>query len=152
MIRHYEATGLIRQVERTFAGYRLYSDQDVHMLRFIKRARSLGFSTDRIEQLVGLWQDHGRASREVKRVALAHAAELDARIREMEAMKRALEELARHCHGNERPECPILDDLARLSDREAAGDRGPMPRNGKAVPAIRRRRPGPDPLLPKKSA
>ena len=111
MIRHYETIGLIPKAGRTYAGYRLYGENDVHLLRFIKRARTLGFSMKQIETLLALWQDRKRASREVKRVALAHAAELEARIREMEGMKRTLEALAHHCHGDHRPECPILDDL-----------------------------------------
>lgn len=113
MIRHYESIGLIPPASRTFANYRLYSDADLHRLRFIKRSRTLGFSMKQIEQLLGLWSDPGRSSAEVKRLALAHAAELAARIREMQAMQRSLDTLARHCHGDQRPECPILDDLAR---------------------------------------
>ena len=112
MIRHYEATGLIPPASRTFANYRLYNDADVHRLRFIKRARNLGFSMKQIEQLLGLWSDPGRSSAEVKQLALAHAAGLEERIREMQAMQRTLQSLARHCHGDQRPDCPILDDLA----------------------------------------
>lgn len=112
MIRHYEATGLIPAASRTFANYRLYNDADVHRLRFIKRARNLGFSMKQIEQLLGLWSDPGRSSAEVKQLALAHAAELEERIREMQAMQRTLQSLAKHCHGDQRPDCPILDDLA----------------------------------------
>ena len=118
MIRHYESIGLIPPASRTFANYRLYSDADLHRLRFIKRSRTLGFSMKQIEQLLGLWSDPGRSSAEVKRLALAHAAELAARIREMQAMQRSLDTLARHCHGDQRPECPILDDLA--GDAEAS--------------------------------
>lgn len=112
MIRHYEATGLIPAANRTFANYRLYNDADLHRLRFIKRARTLGFSMKQIEQLLGLWSDPARSSAEVKQLAIAHAAELEARIREMQAMQRTLQSLARHCHGDQRPDCPILDDLA----------------------------------------
>lgn len=112
MIRHYEATGLIPPASRTFANYRLYNDADVHRLRFIKRARNLGFSMKQIEQLLGLWSDPGRSSAEVKQLALAHAAELQARIHEMQAMQRSLQALAKDCHGDQRPDCPILDDLA----------------------------------------
>lgn len=115
MIRHYESIGLIPAASRTFANYRLYSDADLHRLRFIKRSRTLGFSMKQIEQLLGLWSDPGRSSAEVKRLALSHAAELAARIREMQAMQRSLDTLARHCHGDQRPECPILDDLAGLT-------------------------------------
>ena len=113
MIRHYESIGLIPKAARTFAGYRLYSDADVHRLQFIKRARTLGFSIKQIEALLSLWDDRSRASADVKRLAKAHAAELAQRIEEMQAMQRTLETLARRCHGDNRPDCPILDDLAK---------------------------------------
>lgn len=112
MIRHYESVGLIPQASRTFAGYRLYADADLHRLRFIRRARNLGFSMKQIEALLALWGDRDRASSEVKALALAHAEELGARILEMQAMQRTLVDLSRHCRGNQRPDCPILDDLA----------------------------------------
>ena len=112
MIRHYESVGLIPPAQRTFAGYRLYADADLHRLRFIKRARLLGFPMKQIEQLLGLWNDRRRASAEVKALAEAHAADLAARIAEMQAMQRTLQSLARHCQGDQRPDCPILDDLA----------------------------------------
>lgn len=111
MIRHYESIGLIPAAARTYAGYRLYSEADLHRLRFVKRARSLGFPIKQIEVLLGLWTDRNRASREVKSLALAHAKELQERIAEMETMRRTLEHLARNCHGDSRPDCPILDDL-----------------------------------------
>ena len=114
MIRHYEATGLIPAAARTFAGYRLYSDADVHRLRFIKRARGLGFPMKQIEVLLSLWNDRARASADVKRLAVAHAAELGERITEMQAMQRTLQDLARRCHGDQRPDCPILEDLGRM--------------------------------------
>jgi Cu(I)-responsive transcriptional regulator len=113
MIRHYEQTGLIPRASRTFAGYRLYADTDLHRLRFIKRGRALGFSMKQIGVLLGLWNDASRESAEVKRLAQAHADDLARRIDEMQAMRRTLEDLAKHCRGNSRPECPILDDLAR---------------------------------------
>lgn len=113
MIRHYESIGLIPEAPRTFAGYRLYSDADVHRLQFIKRARTLGFSIKQIEALLSLWDDRSRASADVKRLAKVHAAELAQRIDEMQAMQRTLETLARRCHGDNRPDCPILDDLAK---------------------------------------
>lgn len=112
MIRHYESIGLIPEAARTFAGYRLYSDADIHRLRFIKRSRSLGFSIKQIEVLLALWSDRSRASAEVKQLAKQHADELGARIAEMQAMQRTLEDLARRCHGDQRPDCPILDDLS----------------------------------------
>ncbi|WP_297833031.1 Cu(I)-responsive transcriptional regulator [Thermomonas sp.] len=112
MIRHYEQIGLMPEAARTFANYRLYSDTDLHRLRFIKRARSLGFSLDRIRDLLKLWDDPHRASSEVKRLARAHAAELGEKIRELQSMQRTLETLAKRCHGDDRPSCPILEDLA----------------------------------------
>ena len=112
MIRHYEATGLIPPASRTFAGYRLYGDADLHRLRFIKRSRGLGFSMKQIEGLLALWNDRSRASAQVKKLAQAHVMDLDRRIEEMQSMKRTLESLSRHCQGNQRPDCPILDDLA----------------------------------------
>lgn len=112
MIRHYESIGLIPEAGRTFAGYRIYSDADVHRFRFIKRARALGFSIKQIEALLGLWNNRSRASSEVKKLAQAHADELSLKIAEMQAMQRTLQDLASRCHGDDRPECPILDDLA----------------------------------------
>lgn len=113
MIRHYESVGLIPKASRTFAGYRLYGDADLHRLRFIKRSRSLGFSMKQIETLLALWGDSHRASCDVKKLAEAHAAELGEKILEMQAMQRTLLDLAKHCRGNNRPDCPILDDLAK---------------------------------------
>ncbi|HWQ38182.1 MAG TPA: Cu(I)-responsive transcriptional regulator [Burkholderiales bacterium] len=112
MIRHYESLGLLPKVRRTGSGYRQYSMNEVHTLRFIRRARGLGFGIAEIATLLGLWQNRRRASAEVKRRALAHAAELASRIAELSEMKRTLERLAAHCHGDDRPECPILDDLS----------------------------------------
>ena len=112
MIRHYESIGLIPPASRTFANYRLYSEADLHRLRFIKRSRSLGFSMQQIEQLLGLWNDPHRASSEVKRIAGEHIDALAQKIAEMQAMQRTLQDLAHHCHGDRRPDCPILDDLA----------------------------------------
>lgn len=113
MIRHYEAIGLLPKVARTFANYRVYGPNDVHTLRFIRRARTLGFSMEDIGELLGLWQSRSRSSAAVKRIAGAHIETLKAKIAELEAMVKTLEHLARHCHGDHRPECPILDDLAR---------------------------------------
>jgi MerR family gold-responsive transcriptional activator of gol and ges genes len=112
MIRHYEEIGLIPKASRTDSGYRTYGQNDVHTLRFIRQARNLGFSIRQIEELLGLWRNQRRPSSRVKALALAHVEELDARIRELEAMKQTLQELAVHCHGDDRPECPILDGLA----------------------------------------
>jgi MerR family transcriptional regulator, copper efflux regulator len=112
MVRHYESLGLLPPVVRTEAGYRQYGDNEVHTLRFIRRARDLGFGMAEIGELLKLWQNRRRASGDVKRIALAHMADLDRRITEMEAMKRTLSRLASCCHGDQRPDCPILDELA----------------------------------------
>lgn len=113
MIRHYESIGLIPAASRTFAGYRLYTDSDIHRLRFIKRSRNLGFPIKQIEALLGLWTNDARASAEVKKLAQSHIDDLESRIGEMQAMQRTLSELARRCQGDDRPDCPILDDLSR---------------------------------------
>jgi MerR family transcriptional regulator, copper efflux regulator len=112
MLRHYESLGLLGTVTRTDGGYRQYSEADVHTLRFIKRSRDLGFSMAEIAELVNLWQNRRRASASVKRIAQKHVADLAARIEAMQAMQRSLQNLLQHCHGDERPDCPILDDLA----------------------------------------
>jgi MerR family copper efflux transcriptional regulator len=112
MLRHYESLGLLPKVGRTDAGYRQYGHDEVHTLRFIRRARDLGFGIAEIKLLLDLWQNRRRASANVKRIALEHVSDLDRRIAEMQAMKRALEALAHSCHGDERADCPILDDLA----------------------------------------
>ena len=113
MIRHYEETGLVPKAARTAAGYRVYAPADVHLLRFVKRARDLGFTMKEIEKLLGLWNDRRRASADVKRLAAEHIADLERRIAELEGMRRTLVDLSRHCHGDHRPDCPILDDLSR---------------------------------------
>ncbi|TCZ82051.1 Cu(I)-responsive transcriptional regulator [Lysobacter sp. N42] len=113
MIRHYESIGLLPAAARTDAGYRLYSDADVHRLRFVRRARDLGFPIMRIAGLLDLWADRGRASADVRALALAQADALEARIRQMQAMRDTLLALAQRCQGDDRPDCPILDDLAR---------------------------------------
>ena len=114
MIRHYESLGLVPRASRTLGDYRVYSESDLHNLRFIKRARALGFSMDEIGELLGLWRNQRRASVEVKRLALKHIDELDRKISELEAMRATLATLAKHCHGDGRPECPILEDLASI--------------------------------------
>lgn len=119
MIRHYEQTGMLPRANRTAAGYRLYSEQDIHTLRFVRHARDLGFSIKQISELLSLWQNRRRTSSSVKRLAQAHMAELDQKIRELTAMKAALATLVEHCHGDQRPECPILDDLAGQPHVEA---------------------------------
>ena len=113
MVRHYESLGLLPRISRTDAGYRQYNDKDVHTLRFIRRARDLGFSMAEIAELLRLWQNRRRSSAEVKRIAQAHVADLERRIAEMAAMKQTLQQLVSCCHGDQRPECPILDDLGQ---------------------------------------
>jgi Cu(I)-responsive transcriptional regulator len=112
MIRHYEEQGIIPRASRSSAGYRRYSDADVHTLRFVKRARELGFSMQDIRQLVGLWRNKRRSSSEVKRIAGDHIRNLEQKIKETAAMLKTLRHLTSHCHGDARPECPILDELA----------------------------------------
>ena len=112
MVRHYESLGLLAQVVRTDSGYRQYSEADVRTLQFIKRGRTLGFSMAEIAELVSLWHDRRQASASVKQIAQKHVQELNQRIQDMQAMQRTLTSLLAHCHGDERPDCPILDDLA----------------------------------------
>jgi MerR family transcriptional regulator, copper efflux regulator len=112
MIRHYEAIGLLPPAQRRSNDYRDYGEREVNELKFIKRARRLGFSMAEIGALLALWRDRGRPSREVRLIAEAHVAELEARIGEMRAMAKTLRELTHKCHGDDRPECPILDELA----------------------------------------
>ena len=112
MVRHYEGLGLLARVARTDSGYRQYAEGDVHTLRFIKRARDLGFSMDEIAELVGLWQNRRRASSSVRRIAQKHADDLAQRIAAMQDMQQTLQHLIHCCRGDDRPECPILDQLA----------------------------------------
>lgn len=111
MIRHYEKIGLIAPAPRRSSGYRDYDERDVHALRFIGRARDLGFGIDEIGQLLALWNDRSRSSSDVKALALARAADLHRKAKALDAMRRTLERLAASCHGDDRPDCPILDDL-----------------------------------------
>ena len=122
MIRYYETIGLIPPAERSESGYRNYDDNDVHRLRFIRRARDLGFTVEQMADLLALWRDRSRASSEVKKIALQQVAVLERKAEELKAMSRTLKHLAAHCHGDERPDCPILDDLA-----DAAADSGKAP-------------------------
>ena len=132
MIRYYEQTGLIPKADRKDSGYRDYSDTDVHMLRFIRRSRDLGFSVAEISDLLGLWRDETRQSAEVKRLALAHIAELEEKIDGLKAMVATLKDLADCCHGDDRPQCPILSDL---SGGKTAPEPRPAPRR-RAQPAV----------------
>lgn len=128
MIRYYESIGLIPPADRSEAGYRHYSDKDLHTLHFIRRGRDLGFSIEQIQQLLALWRDRERASADVKEVALAHAEAMEAKVAELLAMSRTLCQLAQSCHGDHRPDCPILEDLS-------AGTEAPMvePRKGRSA-------------------
>lgn len=114
MVRHYESLGLLPKVRRTESGYRVYGEAEVHTLRFIKRSRDLGFSMAEIAELVKLWQDRRRPSASVKKVASSHLAELDRKIQEMQSMRKTLSHLIHCCHGDDRPDCPILEDLEGL--------------------------------------
>lgn len=118
MIRHYEKVRLIPAAARRDSGYRDYDDRDIHTLRFIGRARDLGFPLEEIRTLLSLWHDRRRSSADVKSLALARAAELKRKALELDAMRRSLEQLADGCHGDERPDCPIIDDLALGADEE----------------------------------
>jgi Cu(I)-responsive transcriptional regulator len=111
MIRHYESIGLIPAPTRTENRYRHYSERELHELGFIRRARDLGFSIEDIRQLLGLWRDRGRSSAEVKAIALRHITELDEKAAALAAMSRTLKHLAATCHGDGRPDCPIIDAL-----------------------------------------
>ncbi len=113
MVRHYESIGILPRAARTQGNYRLYGPNEVHTLRFIRRARDLGFSMEDIRELLGLWQDKSRRSASVKRIVGVHVDGLKRKIAELESMVKTLEHLEHHCHGDHRPECPILDDLAK---------------------------------------
>lgn len=113
MVRHYESLGLLPRVARTDSGYRQYSEPEVHTLRFIKRARDLGFSMEEIGELVGLWQNRRRASANVRRIAQKHADDLAQRIAAMQGMQKTLQHLIHCCQGDDRPDCPILEELAK---------------------------------------
>ncbi|MBN8902384.1 MAG: Cu(I)-responsive transcriptional regulator [Rhodospirillales bacterium 69-11] len=112
MIRHYEKIGLIPRLDRRDSGYRIYGDHDVHRLRFIAKARDLGFPVAEIRALLGLWQDRNRSSAEVKALALARAAELGRKAAALKAMRKTLLDLADQCQGDHRPDCPIIERLA----------------------------------------
>lgn len=115
MIRYYESIGLSTEANRTDAGYRQYTENQVQTLRFIKRSRDLGFSVERIKTLLGLWQDRSRKSADVKKLARQYIAELDQDIEKLQSIRDQLQHMADCCQGNHRPECPILDDLAKTA-------------------------------------
>ena len=120
MIRYYEQIKLISPAHRTESSYRTYTDNDVHTLQFIRRARDLGFSVDQMKALLALWRDRSRASADVKAIALEHIAELERKAEAIAAMTKTLKHLASHCHGDERPDCPIIEGFA-----ETLEDNGP---------------------------
>ncbi|MFC7298245.1 Cu(I)-responsive transcriptional regulator [Herminiimonas aquatilis] len=122
MIRHYESIHLIKASTRTDAGYRTYTESDLHTLRFIKRGRSLGFSLDQIKDLLSLWNDAHRASADVKAIALTHVADLEKRITELSEMRDTLQDLAQSCSGDARADCPILRGLAQESQDTECGE------------------------------
>lgn len=121
MIRYYEKIGLLAPAKRTVSGYRQYADSDIRTLLFIKRSRALGFSLDRIKVLISLWNDRNRSSADVKRLALNYISELDKDIERLKFIRNELEHLASACHGDDRPECPILADLASRGDHSETG-------------------------------
>ncbi len=144
MIRYYEQIGLIPKAIRSDAGYRNYSAPDAHSLRFIRCARDLGFSVEQISKLLVLWRDRDRASADVKAMAHSHVAGLKAKIAELQAMAHMLEHLADQCHGNDRPDCPIISDLAERTAEAVAEQRSQAPhrapRFGVDTPASSRNR------------
>lgn len=113
MIRHYEAIGLLPAATRTESGYRVYRPEDVHALRFIRNSRDLGFPLAEIEDLLGLWRDKARSSAEVKRLALAHIAAVEEKVKALQAVRDSLHQLAKACSGDRRPECPILEGISQ---------------------------------------
>jgi MerR family copper efflux transcriptional regulator len=119
MIRYYEETGLIAPAQRSVAGYRVYAENDIQTLRFIRRARDLGFTVKRIEDLLLLWRDRSRASGDVKRIATDHIADLQKKMRELQEMVTTLTHLAHNCHGDDRPDCPILTSLGEAGSVDA---------------------------------
>jgi len=123
MVRYYEQIGLIPAAHRNDNGYRTYSETDMHVLRFIGRARDFGLPMEKIKLLVALWKDRGRASRDVKEMALQHVAELRMKVAALTAMADTLQELADKCSGSDRPDCPILKDLAGETDHNHNGTR-----------------------------
>lgn len=115
MIRYYEETGLIRAALRSYSGYRVYTESDIQTLRFVRRARDLGFTVKQIDDLLTLWLDRDRASADVKQIAMSHVAELEKKMQELKEMTEALRHLASNCQGDKRPDCPILMSLGNAA-------------------------------------
>jgi len=124
-IRYYESIGLIDPARRTDSGYRVYDERDVQTLRFVHRARSLGFSVSEVADLLALWRDRNRASADVKALARQHLRDIDRKIADLQGMRDTLVHLMERCHGDERPDCPILDDLAGAQPVADEGARRP---------------------------
>ena len=118
MIRYYEETRLISPAMRSGSGYRVYTENDIQTLRYIRRARDLGFTVKQIEDLLLLWRDRSRASSDVKRIVTDHIADLQSKMRQLREMVTTLEHLAHNCHGNDRPDCPILASLGGSAEQE----------------------------------
>lgn len=133
MLRYYEEIGLVRAALRSHSGYRVYSEKNIAMLRFVRRARDLGFQVKQIAALLDLWQDASRASADVKSLAMDHVRELEQRRRELDEMIATLEHLAHHCHGDERPDCPILTDLGAEDEATRKAPRKKTSRRSFAV-------------------
>lgn len=127
MIRHYESVGLFPEASRTESGYRQYTDKEVSILRFIRQSRDLGFSLEQIRELLGLWQNRRRSSRQVRALAQAHLEELNSKLRELQEMRATLEHLVHCCHGDDRPDCPIIETL---ESTERVVNEGPAHHNG----------------------
>ena len=142
MIRHYESVGLFPQAARTDSGYRQYGDREVNTLRFVRQARDLGFSIEQIRALLGLWQNRRRPSRQVKALAQAHIEELEQKLEELRLVKATLEHLVHCCHGDDRPDCPILDSLAsgaaiRAGHKKAPATTARAPRRAASPKGLR---------------
>lgn len=137
MIRYYESVGLIPPIHRTESGYRAYSGSDVHMLRFIRRARDLGFAVAEIHDLLDLWRDRSRKSADVKRVAMQHIQDLQRRIQELQQMSDTLQALTACCAGDERPDCPILQGLETADLPAPGAEDGAAPTQAPCCPPAR---------------
>lgn len=134
MIRYYEDTGLIRAALRTYSGYRVYTENDIQTLRFVRRARDLGFTVKQIDDLLTLWRDRDRASADVKQIAMGHVAELEKKMQELKEMTETLRHLASNCQGDNRPDCPILMSLGHAAPDEPV----PPPRDRKKTRGFER--------------
>ncbi len=140
MIRHYESVGLLPEAARTDSGYRQYTAKEVSTLRFVRQSRDLGFSIEQIRALLGLWQDRKRPSRQVRALAQAHIEELEEKLKELHSMKATLEHLVQCCHGDDRPDCPIIDTLAHESAGPTVPTRQAQGRTAGLQPGRPRRR------------